>query len=205
LDIDFCYPIGGGDVPRLPILMEGGNMKHEVLNRKTIYEGCIFDVQILETRLPDGKQTHYDIVTHAGAVALVPVDQEGNIWFVRQYRVAAGKELIELPAGILKTGEDPLEAAAREIREEIGQAPKNIEKLGEIFLSPGYSNELIHIYLATELSPEQLDQDDDEFIEIVAVPTAQAYEMARSGEILDGKTLAALLMAQPHIEGIRRS
>jgi ADP-ribose pyrophosphatase len=174
-------------------------MKHEILNRKTIYQGRIFDVQILDTRLPDGKQVQYDVVTHAGAVALVPVDQDGNIWFVSQYRVATNKTLIELPAGILEPGEDPQDTAARELREEIGQACRTIEKLGEVYLTPGYSNELIHIYLASDLSPEKLDQDDDEFIDIVAVPIEQAYQMARSGEIVDGKTLAALLMAQPHL------
>lgn len=175
-------------------------MKHEILNRKTIFKGRIFNVQILQTRLPDGKQTQYDIVTHAGAVALVPVDQEGNIWFVRQYRVASDREMIEIPAGILELGEDPYVAAAREIREEIGQASQTIEKLGEIHLSPGYSNEIIHIFLASDLSPDQLEQDDDEFIEVIRMPIEQAYAMARSGGILDGKTLAALLLAQPHID-----
>jgi ADP-ribose pyrophosphatase len=174
-------------------------MKHEILNRKTIYQGRIFDVQILDTRLPDGKQVQYDVVTHAGAVALVPVDQDGNIWFVSQYRVAVNKSMIELPAGILEPGEDPQDTAARELREEIGQGCRTIEKLGEVYLTPGYSNELIHIYLASDLSPEKLDQDDDEFIDIVAVPIEQAYQMARSGEIVDGKTLAALLMAQPYL------
>jgi ADP-ribose pyrophosphatase len=180
-------------------------MKHEILNRKTIYEGRIFDIQILETRLPNGKQAQYEVVSHAGAVALVPVDRDGNIWFVTQYRVAAGEDLIEIPAGILEPGEDPYAAAAREIREEIGQAPKSIEKLGEIFPTPGYSNEIIHIFLATELSPEQLDQDDDEFIEITAVPIDQALEMVRSGKIVDGKTLAALLLAQAHLERLRHA
>jgi ADP-ribose pyrophosphatase len=179
-------------------------MKHEIINRKTIFEGRIFDVEILETRLPDGKLTHYDIVSHPGAVALVPVDQDGNIWFVSQYRAAVGKSLIELPAGLLEYGEDPLNTAQREIREEIGQASNNLEKLGELFLSPGYSTELIHIYLASELSPERLEHDDDEFIDIVAVPIEKAYEMARNGEIVDGKTLAALLLAQPHLERLGR-
>jgi ADP-ribose pyrophosphatase len=179
-------------------------MKHEVLNRKTIYEGRIFNIEILETRLPNGKHAQYDIVSHSGAVALVPVDQDGNIWFVRQYRVATGKDLIEIPAGILEPGEDPFDAAEREIREEIGQAPKAIEKLGEIFLTPGYSNEFIHIFLASDLSPEQLEQDDDEFIEVVAIPIDKAFDMARNGEIVDGKTLAALLMAQPHLERLRQ-
>jgi ADP-ribose pyrophosphatase len=179
-------------------------MKHEILNRKTIFEGRIFDVQILETRLPDGKQTQYDIVSHPGAVALVPVDQDGNIWFVSQYRVAAGKTLIELPAGLLEPGEDPDNTARREIREEIGQATNKLVRLGEIYLTPGYSNELIQLYLAYDLSPERLDHDDDEFIDIVAVPIEQAYEMARNGEIVDGKTLAALLMAQPHLEQLHK-
>jgi ADP-ribose pyrophosphatase len=179
-------------------------MKHEVLNRKTIFEGRIFDVQILQTQLPNGKETQYDIVSHPGAVALVPVDKDGNIWFVSQYRAAAGKSLIELPAGLLEPGEDPEVTARREIREEIGQATNNLEKLGGIFLTPGYSTEYIHIYLASDLSPERLDHDDDEFIDIIAVPIEQAYQMARNGEIVDGKTIAALLMAQPYLDRLQK-
>jgi ADP-ribose pyrophosphatase len=179
-------------------------MKHEIINRNTIFKGRIFNVQVLQTRLPDGKQTQYDIVNHGGAVALVPLDQQGNIWFVRQYRVASDREMIEIPAGLMEPGEDAYAAAAREIREEIGQASQKIEKLGEIYLAPGYSDEIIHIFLASELSPDRLEQDDDEFIEIVRMPVEQAYAMARSGGIVDGKTLAALLLAQPYVDHFGR-
>jgi ADP-ribose pyrophosphatase len=127
------------------------------------------------------------------------MDAEGRILFVRQYRHATGKELLELPAGTLDVGELPENCALREIREETGFAAGKLIKLGEFFLAPGYSTEYMVVYLATELHPDPLPGDLDEFITLEPIPIDQAYNFALSGEIQDGKSLAALLLARPYI------
>lgn len=169
----------------------------KLINSKTVYSGRIFRVEVVEMRLPDGKVRSFDLVQHSGAVALVPVDNEGRILFVRQYRLGAGRDLLELPAGTLEAGEDPDSCAAREIREETGLAAKKIQKLGAFFMAPGYSSEYLHIYLATGLYPDRLTGDEDEFLELEAIPVEKVYEMVRAGQLEDGKSLAALLLAQP--------
>jgi ADP-ribose pyrophosphatase len=118
---------------------------------------------------------------------------------VRQYRHATKQELLELPAGTLEPGEEPEACARREAREEIGMAARLIQKIGEFFLAPGYSNEYMRVYLAIDLTPDPLKGDDDEFITVERIPLEQAYNLAESGEIRDGKTLAALLLAKPYL------
>jgi ADP-ribose pyrophosphatase len=142
---------------------------------------------------------HLDIIEHVGAVTILPVDANGRILFVRQYRHAAGKELLELPAGTLEVGELPENCALREIREETGFAAGKLTKLGEFFLAPGYSTEYMVVYLASELHYDPLPGDQDEFITLLPIPVDQAYELALNGELQDGKSLAALLLARPHI------
>lgn len=174
-------------------------MAYELLNRILIYAGRIFDVATHEYRLPDGRSYRYDVVEHRGAVTVIPVDREGNLIFVRQYRVGCESDLLELPAGVLEEDEDPLSGAAREIREETGMAAGKLERLGDFYMVPGYSTEHMHIYLATGLYAAPLPQDQDEFLELVRYPFRRAMEMARSGQIKDGKTLAALLLAESHL------
>jgi ADP-ribose pyrophosphatase len=171
----------------------------ERLNTRSVYEGRAFGVDVVETRLPDGKVRNFDLVRHPGAVTLLPVDEQGNILFVRQYRLGAEQNLLELPAGTLEPGENPDASAAREIREETGMGAREIRKLGTFYMAPGYSTEHMHVYLATGLFPDWLEGDEDEFLQVDAVPIARAYEMARSGELVDGKSLAALLMAEPFL------
>ena len=174
-------------------------MNFEVLNREVLFKGRVFDVERVEARLPDGRLNKYDLVSHEGSITVVPFDQNGNVWFVRQYRHAAQQELLELPAGTLEIGEDPEACARREVREEIGMAAGSIQKIGEFFLAPGYSSEYMRVYLALDLTPDPLKGDDDEFITVELIPLEQAYHMAESGEIWDGKTLAALLLAKPYL------
>ena len=122
------------------------------------------------------------------------MDEQGNLLFVRQYRPAAGKELLELPAGTLDEGEAPEACARREVREEAGMAAGQLEALGGFYLAPGYSTEYMHVYLATELRPDPLEADADEFLSVELISLGAALKMARSGEILDAKSLAALLI-----------
>jgi 8-oxo-dGTP pyrophosphatase MutT (NUDIX family) len=175
-------------------------MIFEWLDQEEIYRGRAFAVEKVKVRLPDGRITHYDLVNHSGAVTLVPVDDQNRIWFVRQYRMGAKSSLLELPAGTLEIDEDPALCAAREIREETGMAARNIQKLGEFFLAPGYSSENMHVYLMTDLYASPLEQDDDEFLQTEAIPVETVWEMIRSNRINDGKTLACLLMAMPYLK-----
>ena len=175
-------------------------MAYELLNRVLIYAGRIFSVATHEYRLPDGRTYNYDVVEHRGAITVIPVDKDGSLIFVRQYRVGCGAELLELPAGLLEEDEDPLSGAAREVREEIGMAAGRLEHLGYFYMVPGYSTEHMHIYLATGLYPAPLPQDQDEFLEVVRIPVRRALEMARGGQIHDGKTLAALFLAEPFLK-----
>ena len=173
-------------------------MENEVKST-TIYNGRVFDLRQDQVRLPNGRVTHLDIVEHPGAVVMVPVDAQGNLWFVRQYRHAAGKWLLELPAGTLEEGEDIESCAHRELREEIGMAAGKVQKIGEFYIAPGYSTEFLHIYLASDLSPAPLPGDDDEFIQVESLTIDQAYALAGQGSIPDAKTLAALFLARPYL------
>ena len=174
-------------------------MRVETIAKEIIYHGHAFNVRRDEVRFPNQHTTHLDIIEHVGAVTILPVDAQGRILFVRQYRHATGMELLELPAGTLHEGELPDTCALREIREETGFAAGNLIKLGEFFLAPGYSSEYMFVYLANELQPDPLPADQDEFITLEAIPIDQAYKMARDGELQDGKSLAALLLAQDFI------
>jgi ADP-ribose pyrophosphatase len=172
-------------------------MTFQTITQETVYHGRAFNVRRDEVRLPDQHIMQVDIIEHAGAVTILPVDEEGNILFVRQYRHAAAMELLELPAGTLDPGEQPETCARREIREETGFAAEKMEKLGEFFLAPGYSTEYMLVYLATQLHAAPLPGDQDEIITLQRIPIDKAYAMALNGELGDGKSLAALLLAQP--------
>jgi 8-oxo-dGTP pyrophosphatase MutT (NUDIX family) len=172
----------------------------ETLNQETIYRGHAFNLRRDEVRFPNQHTTHLDIIEHVGAVTILPIDADGRILFVRQYRHATGKELLELPAGTLNVGEPAELCAGREIREETGYAAGKLTRLGEFYLAPGYSTEYMYVYLATGLHRDPLPRDEDEFITLIPVPIEQAYHMALNGELQDGKSLAALLLARPHIQ-----
>ena len=171
-------------------------MKYQTLQSEPVYQGKAFRVRRDQVRLPDGQAARLDIVEHIGAVTILPLDADGRIWFVRQYRHAAAQELLELPAGTLEPGEPPEACARREIREETGLAAGELRKLGEFFLAPGYSTEYMHVFLATDLHPDPLPGDQDEFLSVEAHLAGEVFEMIARGEIQDAKTLAALLLAR---------
>ena len=174
-------------------------MKFKTLKSETVYEGKAFDVRREQLLLPDGKTTWFDLVVHPGAVTLIPIDSQGKILFIRQYRHAVGKELLELPAGTLEIGEEPDACAAREVREETGMSAGNLEKLGEFYLVPGYSTEYMHIYLASDLQSDPLPGDDDEFITVEAYPLDKLPDLIRDGMLQDAKSLAALSLAESRL------
>lgn len=174
-------------------------MSFKLLGEENVYRGRVFDLVKVHFRLSNGKEPTFDLVKHHGAVVILPVDVDGNIWFVRQFRIGAEQELLELPAGLLEEGETPEASAAREIQEEIGMASGELISLGEFYMVPGYSTEKLHAFLATGLYPSSLPTDEDELLERVSLSIQETYALVRSGKILDGKTLAVLLLAQPQL------
>ncbi len=179
-------------------------MSFQLLDEETVYHGRVFDLVRAHFRLPNGKEPTFDLVKHGGAAVILPVDQQGNIWFVRQFRIGAEQELLELPAGLVEKDETPEECVFREIREEIGMAAGHIERLGEFYMVPGYSTEKLYAYLATGLYPSALPTDEDELLSHVSLPIREVYALALSGKIQDGKTLATLLLAQPALQKLAK-
>ena len=141
-------------------------MPFEFLHSETLLKGRAFAIRRDTLKAPDGRETKFDIIEHGGSVIIVPIDKDDNLLFVRQYRHAAGMDLLELPAGTLEEGEDPAVCAAREIREETGFAADKIEKIGDFYLAPGYSTEFMHVYLAQDLRHDPLEADADEFLSV---------------------------------------
>jgi ADP-ribose pyrophosphatase len=171
----------------------------EIIDRSVEFKGKAFEVHRLNLRLPDGRTHLFELVQHRDSVSIMPIDSDRNLLFVSQHRVGAGRDLLELPAGVLEAGEDPQIGAEREVREETGMAARKLRQVGQAYLAPGYATELMYFFLAEDLYPAPLAQDADEFIELVKIPIAEAYHMAHAGEIHDSKTLAALLLAEKYV------
>lgn len=168
----------------------------EFIKSETLLEGRAFKIRRDYLKTPDGRETKYEIVEHTGSVVMLPIDGEGNLLFVRQYRHAARADLLELPAGT-RDGDEPHEVcAAREMREETGMAAGKLERIGEFYLAPGYSTEFMVVYLATDLKSDPLQADADEFLQVEKIRVPEALMMAQRGEVPDAKSLAALFVAQ---------
>jgi len=174
-------------------------MAFELLKSEIVYPGHAFTIRRDTLRLPDGRETRLDIVEHVGSVIILPLDTNGQILFVRQYRHATGLDLLELPAGTLDKDEAPEACARREVREETGMAAGRLELLGGFYLAPGYSTEYMYVYLATDLRYDPLEPDADEFLSVERFPLAEALAMCERGEIPDAKSLAAFLLAREHL------
>ncbi|MBG0787874.1 MAG: NUDIX hydrolase [Anaerolineaceae bacterium] len=171
-------------------------MTFTILNKEKQYQGHAFDVAKVHAKLPNGKERDYDLVQHSDSIAIVPVDDKGRIYFVSQYRIGSECDLLELPAGVMETGETPLECAEREVREEIGLAAEKMQALGGFYLAAGYANEYMTVFLAQGLYEAPLAPDADEFLNVVSFSIEEAYQMARAGKFADSKSLAALLLAE---------
>ena len=167
-------------------------MQEIVTHEERVYDGRVVHLVVLDVTLPNGEAAKREMVRHPGAVAIVPLIGE-DVLMVRQFRMAAGRIMLEIPAGTLNPSEDPMTCAKRELQEETGYRPGALESLGGIFVAPGYTTEFIHLYLATDLSESRLAMDDDEFIELVRMPLSEALAMVDRGEIEDGKSTSALL------------
>jgi len=168
-------------------------MDEKIIATKAIYDGRLVKLDVHDIELPDGRRSQREVIRHPGAVAIVPLDAQQQVFLVRQYRIAADQITLEVPAGTLEPGELPLTCAERELQEEIGYRATSLEPLGGFYVAPGYTTEYIHLYLGTDLTKAALPQDDDEFIEVQRMPLADALELINSGEINDSKTMASLL------------
>ena len=174
----------------------------ELIKSETLLQGRAFKIRRDHLKTPDGRDTKFEIIEHGGSVVIIPVDSDGNIHFVRQYRHAAGADLLELPAGT-RDGDEPYEdCAAREIREETGMEAGKLQKVGEFYLAPGYSTEFMAVYLATDLKPNPLEADDDEFLEVEKLTMKDAMNLIKNGKMPDAKSLAALMLAKPRLNSI---
>ncbi|MBR0536944.1 MAG: NUDIX hydrolase [Clostridia bacterium] len=176
--------------------MEEENLIEKKIDTREIYKGKILDLYVDTVELPNGNTAIREHLRHRGAACVVPLTAEGEVLMVRQYRYPMAEVTLEVPAGKLDTvGEDPLSAAKRELKEETGAEAEEIMYLGKYYPTCAYSNEVIHMYLAKDLTFGKADPDDDEFLEPIRIPLETLKDMVMRGEIPDGKTQAAVLKA----------
>lgn len=173
------------------------------IDSKVVFEGRILTLRVDSVRLPNGRETTREIAEHSDSVCIVPIDEQGNILLVRQYRKPVEMDLLEVPAGGIEEGEVPEEAVQRELQEEIGYTAGNLQHLSSFWLAPGWCTEYMHAYLATDLMPSNLAADDDEFISVVRVPLAESLDMVKQGLIRDAKSISSLLMASQVLQDAR--
>src|SRR5574344_404340 len=167
----------------------------ETIKSETIYDGRIIKVRVDTVELSNMSYSKREIVEHQRAVSLVAITENQEIYLVKQYRKAVDKVIYEIPAGLVDGNESLQDAAKREAQEEIGMKPNNLELLVESYSSPGFTDEIFSVFLATDLEESKLDQDDDEYVEPVLVPLKDALEMVENFEIMDAKTIIGILYA----------
>ena len=170
-------------------------MSEETISTRRVYKGRVVSLRVDRVRLPDGRVTDREIVEHGGAVGVVALDENGDVLLVKQFRAALGEQLLEIPAGTLRAGEDPRACAFRELAEETGYSAHQMEPLYAFYSSPGFSNERIWLFLASGLSPGAQNVESDEMIEVVKQPLVRALEMVAAGQICDGKSILGLVAA----------
>ena len=170
------------------------HLKEELIESHTIYRGRVVTLRIDTVRLPNGSIARREIVEHRGAVAIVPLLNHETVLLIRQYRQAVGETLLEIPAGTLEPDEPPDACARRELQEETGYTARQLRPLFSQYLAPGYSQEVLHVYLAEDLVPAAQGLDADELVELAPTPLSAVEQMILDGAIKDSKTIAGLLM-----------
>jgi ADP-ribose pyrophosphatase len=165
-----------------------------LIGTRTIYQGRVIEVRVDDVEVRDGLNVRRDVVMHPGAVVMLAIDPEGRILWVRQHRWAVKRELLELPAGTLEHDEAPEACARRELAEETGFAADTWRALGDFYSAPGFCDEYLHAFLATDLRPEHADGDDDEDITVEALTLEESLARVDAGEIVDAKSLATLIL-----------
>ncbi len=170
-------------------------MPRQLLESEKIFKGAVFEVERDRLLEENGIEIVREVVRHPGGAGALPLFDDGQVALVKQYRHPARRELLEIPAGRIEVGETPEMCAAREVEQEIGFRAGRIEKLAEFYSTPGFCEEKLHVYLATDLTPSSQALDHDELVEVVYLPFAEAAQMLGSGGIEDSKTFIALLLA----------
>ena len=170
----------------------------QLLRRKLFYQGRKFSFEVNRYRLPNKVEGEMECIRHPGGALIVPVNSDGQLILLRQYRFSVQRRILEFPAGTVELGEDPSRTAEREVQEETGFQASNLKKIGEILLAPGYSDEVIYIFLATGLEKMEvpLAQDEDEDIEVLLMSPEQVAGAIVSGELTDAKSIAAYAMVR---------
>lgn len=174
--------------------------EEKTISSRTIYEGRAVSLRVDTVLTTGGRKTEREIVVHADCIAVVPVDADGNILLVRQYRKAVGKELLEIPAGGIDPGEEPADAVRRELREETGYLPGKVVRLTGFYSSPGFSTEYLHLFLASELTYSPLVAEDTEGISLVRIKPQQILDFVFSETIQDSKSIAGLLFFLEYLQ-----
>lgn len=176
-------------------------LSEKTLSRDIIFEGKVFTVARDTVELEDGSRVFRELVLHNGGAGILPVDEDGNVTFVRQHRAGAGRVTTEICAGKLEAGEDPRECALRELSEELGLEAREVISLGVMEPTPAYDSERTYIFLARGLSQVERHPDEGEFIDIVSMPFKDALKAVFDGTLTDGKTQLAVLRAQRELYG----
>ena len=175
------------------------SLQQQMLERKTktdikeIYKGKIISLRKETFQIPGSSPAHFEIISHPGAVAMIPVNEHGNLLLVKQWRRAIQKILLEIPAGTLEENEEPLLCAQRELQEEVGYKATTFISLGGLYTAPGFCNEYIHLFVAKDLTPSSLPTDEHEQIDIVEISLEKLLSMIEEHEIEDAKTIASIL------------
>jgi ADP-ribose pyrophosphatase len=177
------------------------NYEEKTINKKHIYTGNVIAVDLLTVTLPNGKEATRDIVSHPGASVVIPLSNEGELYMVRQFRKPLESESLEIPAGKLDKGEDPFECAKRELKEETGLDAENVKHLISIHSTPGFCDEILHMYLATGLKEGTACTDEDEFLSVEKVHVNDLIQRVLSHEITDAKSIIGILLADKIMKG----
>lgn len=177
------------------------NYEEKTIDKKHIYDGSVIKVEALTVELPDGKESKRDLIVHPGASVVIPLNDKGELYMVTQYRKAIEKVSLEIPAGKLDKGENPADCARRELKEETGLDAGNLEHLISVHSTPGFCNEVLHLYIATDLKEGTACADEDEFISCSRVPVAELVNKVLKHEITDAKSIIGILMADKILKG----
>jgi ADP-ribose pyrophosphatase len=180
-------------------------MTGKIKEESDVFKTRLFTVKRIVLSQPDGKSRDYDFVDIQNAVTILPIDDEGNVYFVKQYRIGSRSELLELPAGKIEKNENPSSTAERELREETGMASREMIHLGNFYMSPGYASEYMYCYLARGLFQAPLTPDPDEFLNVLKLPLIEVRRMVEEKLIEDSKTLAVFMLAQKYLPALSRN
>lgn len=176
------------------------HLEEKTISVEQIYNGKIIDVTRERVLLENKSEAYREVVHHSGGVCILPINDKGEVLFVRQFRYPFKEVLLEIPAGKRENGEDPKECGVRELKEEVGAVSKDITFLGKLYPTVAYDTEVIYMYLAQDLSFGEQKLDEDEFLDIVKIPFDKAYKMVLNDEIPDAKTQIAILKAREMLQ-----